>query len=977
VTPPRTPTGTYRLQFGPTFTFTDAERLVPYLAALGVSHLYASPYLKARAGSVHGYDLTDYGALNPEIGDEDGLAALCAALDRHGMGQILDFVPNHMGIGKADNAWWLDVLEWGRASPYAEYFDIDWTPAKEELRGKVLLPALGDHYGDVLERGELKLAFDAAAGSFGVWYHEHLFPIRPAHYGDILAPYLARRRASAASGDAALEALDAVAKRAPKLRVGRLPIRRRATVRDEAILFKRDLAALAVKCPGTHEAIEAAVEAFNGTAGDARSFLPLHRLLERQAYRLAYWRVAADEINYRRFFDINDLAGVRMERTALFDVAHRLVLRLIAEGKLHGLRIDHIDGLYDPAQYCRRLSAQASEALSPAAPPEERQTIYLIVEKILAQHESLRPWPIDGTTGYETLNLINGLFVDPGSAGALDQAYRQFLGRGASFDDILYASKKLVMRTMLASELQVLANTLDRISETNWRTRDFTLAGLRAVLEEVVANFPVYRTYVDEKGVTAADRRDIDWAVGLARRRRDDDESTTFDFIQAVLTGDLVRRRRSGYSRRAVIDFAKRFQQFTGPVTAKSFEDTSFYQFNRLLSLNEVGGDPRRVGTSVAAFHHVNQERGRAWHSAMITTATHDTKRGEDTRARINVLSEMPRDWIARARHWATLNRRAKSGGDGQSIPGRNDEYFLYQTLVGAWPNELMDAGSLDAAALDAFRARLEACALKSAREAKVRTSWAHPKPAYEEALMTFIRRILDPARSQLFLADFIGFAARVAGYGMLNGLAQTVLKLTVPGVPDVYQGAELWDLSLVDPDNRRPVDFARRAALLAELQRDFPADRTADAPAPRRLLDHWPDGRIKLFVLWRLLTLRRRHEAQFRDGAYVPLAVEGQLAEHVCAFARVHGDATLIVAVPRLVATLGAGPPGPLGALWGDTTIVCPEQPSVAELANVFSGETVHLERRASGAVLLAARAFQDLPVGVFMARANAGSAS
>jgi (1->4)-alpha-D-glucan 1-alpha-D-glucosylmutase len=976
VTPPRTPTGTYRVQFGRSFTFADAEHLVPYLAALGVSHLYASSYLKARAGSTHGYDLTDYGALNPEIGDEDGLVRLCAALDRHGMGQILDFIPNHMGIGKADNVWWLDVLEWGQASPYAEYFDIDWTPAKEQLRGKVLLPALGGLYGEVLERGELAVAFDPAAGSFGVWYHEHLFPIRPAHYGAILAPYIASRRAAGEADGVVLDALDGVVKRAPELRVGRLPIRRRAAVREAAILFKRDLAALVARCPESGAAIEAAVEAFNGTPGDARSFQPLHRLLERQAYRLAYWRVAADEINYRRFFDINDLAGVRMERTALFEVAHRLVQPWVAQGRLHGRRIDHIDGRYDPAQYCRRLTAQASEALAPTAPAEARPKLYLVVEKILAQHEALRDWPIDGTTGYEMLNLINGLFVDPDSAAALDAAYRQFLGRGSSFDEILYAAKKLVMRTMLASELQVLANTLDRICETNWRTRDFTLAGLRAALEEVVANFPVYRTYVDERAVTAADRRDIDWAVGLARRRRDADESPVLDFIHGVLTGDLVRRRRSGYSRRAVIDVAKRFQQFTGPVTAKSLEDTSFYRFNRLLSLNEVGGDPRRVGASIAAFHHVNQERMRLWPTAMTTTATHDTKRGEDMRARLDVLSEMPREWGARARHWATLNRRAKFGGDGASIPGRNDEYFLYQTLVGAWPNALMDAAALDPAALDAFRERIEGCMLKSMREAKLRTSWAHPKPVYEDAMTAFIRRVLDPAASQLFLADLVGFAARLAGPGMVNGLAQTVLKLTVPGVPDVYQGAELWDLSLVDPDNRRPVDFARRATLLGDLAREFPPDRAAEPAALRRLLDCWPDGRIKLFVLWRLLTLRRGQEELFRRGAYVPLAVEGRHEEHICAFARVADEAMLLVAVPRLTAKLGAAAPGPLGALWGDTKVVCPERAAGRPWLDVFSGKHRHADERMGGPVMPAARLFAELPIAVMVAGSTDGGA-
>ena len=975
MTPPRIPSGTYRLQFGRTFTFADAERLVPYLAELGVSHLYASPYLKARSGSTHGYDLTDYNALNPEVGDDAGLAALVAALARHDMGQILDFVPNHMGIGKADNEWWLDVLEWGRASPYADYFDIDWAPAKVELRNKVLLPLLGDHYGRVLERGELKVAFDAAAGSFGVWYHEHLFPIRPAHYGDILAPYLARRRGSAEVGPAALDSLDAMARRAPRLRVGGLPIPRRAAIREEALRYKDDLATLAA-APDIRDVIEGAVDAFNGAPDVTRSFLPLHRLLERQAYRLAYWRVAADEINYRRFFDINELAGVKMERAALFDVAHRLVLRLIAEGSLNGLRIDHIDGLYDPAQYCRRLTERASAARPPPSGRQDQPAIYLVVEKILARHESLRrDWPIDGTTGYEILNLINGLFVDPEAEKAIDQIYRQFLGRTAAFDDIVYASKKHVMRAVLASELQVLANALDRISESNWRTRDFTLSDLRAALEEVAACFPVYRTYVGDRGATIEDRRDIDWAVGSARRHAGDLEGSIFDFVHAVLTTDLVRRRRSGYSRRSVVDFARRFQQFTGPVMAKALEDTSFYRFNRLLSLNEVGGDPRRFGVTVAAFHYVNQERARLWPGAMTTTATHDMKRGEDVRVRIDALTEMPREWASRVRHWATLNRRAKSGAAGRPIPGRNDEYFLYQTLVGAWPSELMDAQCLDVAALDGLRTRIEACMIKAAREAKIHSSWTQPNADYEEALRSFVRRILDAEASRLFLTDLVEFVTGIARLGMVNGLAQTLLKLAMPGVPDLYQGAELWDLSLVDPDNRRPVDFEHRRTMLAELRRQFPDGRRADAAALRALLNAWPDGQVKLLLVARLLRLRREHDALFREGAYVPFAVTGRHAEHVCAFARVAGNEALIVAVPRLVAKLGGAERPPLGLRWADTTVLCSPAIAVDGWTDVLTGAPVPTEVGDGGATVAASLLFAQLPVAALLGRLGAAA--
>ena len=659
------PCATYRLQFSRDFTFRDAERLVPYLHALGVSHIYASPYLKARSGSSHGYDITDYNALNPEIGDAADFDAMVAALARHGMGQILDIVPNHMGIGRADNTWWLDVLEWGRASPYADYFDIGWNAPNPNLSGKLLLPFLGDHYGAVLEAAEMVPAFDAQEGSFSVWYHEHRFPLAPQTYTAILA-------AAGGGGDEKLASLAAAFRQFRPASAGK---RTQAAMRARAGDLKQELARVVAAEPRLRSAIDRALHHLGGVSGDPASFVPLHRLLERQHYRLAYWRVAADEINYRRFFDINELAGVRMERAEVFETAHRLVLHLFAEGKIDGLRIDHIDGLFDPLQYCMRLQRRLSEARG----NDERP--YLVVEKILAQHESLRSdWPIDGETGYRALNLINGLFVEGRAERAIDRAYGRFVGRHPDFDTVLYECKKQVMDTMLAGELQVLAVALDAISEANWRTREFTLAGLRAAIREVVACFPVYRTYVTERGASAEDRRDIDWAVALARRRSQDRETTIFDFIHGALTTDIARKRARTFNRRAVISFAMKFQQFTGPVTAKAMEDTAFYRYTRLLSLNEVGGDPRRFGTTVTAFHHLNQERARLTPHTMVATATHDTKRGEDVRARINGLTEFPAEWGRRLRRWSMLNKSAKSELEGAPAPSADDEYLLYQT---------------------------------------------------------------------------------------------------------------------------------------------------------------------------------------------------------------------------------------------------------------------------------------------------------
>ncbi len=981
--PPPGPTATYRLQFSRRFTFRDAERLVAYLSDLGISHLYASPYLKARAGSPHGYDITDYNALNPEVGDEQDLGALGAALRARGMGQILDFVPNHMGIAKADNHWWLDVLEWGPASPYADYFDIDWSPAKRELRGKVLLPFLGDHYGRVLEGGELKPAFDAEQGSFAVWYHDHLFPICPAQYARILAPEAAQRRAEGRGEPSHIEAIERIVADCRALRRAGPSARRRAAARERGMKLKRDLADLA-RAPGVRGLVESAVERLAGVPGQEHSFLPLHRLLEQQAYRLAYWRVAADEINYRRFFDINDLAGLKMERPDLFERAHALLWRWISEGTLDGVRIDHIDGLFDPAQYCRRLAARlaglrasslrqegpASGAEPGRGGPSSAPPVYVVVEKILARHESLRRgWPVDGTTGYEALNLINGLFVRPLAEPRLDRAYRHFSGQSLDFDEVLYRSKKHVMEHPLSSELQVLANEIDRISESNWRTRDFTLARLKAVLEEVAACFPVYRTYVDEAGATAEDRQNIDWAISLARRRSSDPEGTIFDFVHGVLTTDLVRQRRAGYNRRQVVRFAKKFQQFTGPVTAKALEDTSFYRFNRLISLNEVGGDPRRFGVSVSAFHHINQERARHWPQAMIATGTHDSKRGEDARTRLDVLSEVPDEWERQSRRWRTLNRWAKREYEGDRSPGANDEYFLYQTLVGSWPSELLHASRLEPDRLDAYRRRVEACMIKAVREAKIRSSWAHPDAAYEQAVSEFVTRLLDPVRSSGFLSEFVAFERQVAWFGMLNSLSQTLLKLTVPGVPDIYQGAELWDHSMVDPDNRRPVDFRRRISALEEIRRHCGARTGPGSAVLREMAAAWPDGRIKLFLIHRLLRLRSSRPRLFLEGNYVPLETAGERDDHLCAFARIQGATVLVVVAPRFFVALAPAGTLPLRDTWGDTSIACLPELRSRSWTDVITGAVRGPSPSRRDETMAAREILADLPVAALLA--------
>jgi (1->4)-alpha-D-glucan 1-alpha-D-glucosylmutase len=931
--PPEVPTATYRLQFGPSFKLQDAERIVPYLASLGISHLYASPILKARAGSTHGYDITDHNALNPEIGDAEDFEALVLSLHRHSMGLILDFVPNHMGIGRSDNPWWLDVLEWGEASPYATFFDIDWMPPKIELRHKVLVPLLGDHYGLELERGHLELRFELELEGFSVWYHDHRFPVGPRHYSRILGA----RRDALRQGEhftaATREVVESLVIDFRALAIGSTSQRAQEQMRERALELKRRLARHVRDDPNVAAYVEECLRYFNGKPDEPASHMALHRLLQLQAYRLAYWRVAGHEINYRRFFDISDLAALRMERRRVFGAVHRLVLDWIAGGRVQGLRIDHVDGLFDPNAYCSALLERVA-ALSPGGP----RPFYLVVEKILAHHERLRDdWPVAGTTGYEFANLVNGLFVDPAGQRRLDRTWRRFADGEADFERILLAAKKHVIENLLAGELNVLAGELDRISELNWKSRDFTLEGLSAALAEIVSCFPVYRTYVTPHSATPDDRRDIDWAVARARRANTAIDPDVFSFSHAALTGDLTRAPGNTYSRSQVFRFAMRFQQYTGPVMAKSMEDTAFYRYCCLASLNEVGGDPRRFGVSPAAFHLANQERQRRWPRAMLATATHDAKRGEDVRTRIDVLSELAEEWTERVRRWRMLNRTKRHEVEGGPAPRARDEYLFYQTLVGTWPAEL-HGGQFDPTAIDPLRERLEAYMVKAAREAKLITSWARPHPAYEEALAEFVHRSLDVAQQNPFLADLAPFAHRIARLGAVNSLSQTVLKLTSPGVPDHYQGTEFWDLHLLDPDNRTAVDFEARDRTLSELDLIAPFGQPARSNLLSSLLADWPDGRIKMYVARRLLALRRAHPDLFRDGRYLPLTVEGECADCVISFARATKTEALVVAAPRLAARFnGAGAEFPLGhASWGGTVLIPP-----AEVASLGAGWT------------------------------------
>ncbi|HEY2386560.1 MAG TPA: malto-oligosyltrehalose synthase [Candidatus Binatia bacterium] len=916
------PLATYRVQLNDAFGFAAAAAVVPYLDRLGVTDLYCSPILEAHPGSAHGYDVVDHRRLSPALGGDDAYRALSAALRAHGMGQIVDIVPNHMSIERPQaNAWWDDVLQNGPASPWADYFDVDWRPVKPELRDKVLLPFLGDQYGRVLERGELVLV--VREGALRLRYGERELPINPRRAPLVLRQGLDALRVRLGEEDPALRALIAILddlEGMPAI-VERAPARvaERQRMKEDA---RARLARLIAGSSDVAAHVEAAVAAANGRAGTPASFDALHALLEVEAYRLAYWRTAFHEINYRRFFDVNALIGLRVERPEVFAATHARILELAHGGAITGIRVDHLDGLFDPRAYLARLRGALARGGKP---------VYTVAEKILVSGEQLPDdWALEGTTGYDFLNDVAGLFIDRRNAGAMRRVWERFTGRRDRFDDVAYQSKRDVMDTTLASELNVLAHRLNRISEADRRSRDFTLQSLHHMLREVIAAFPAYRTYITGDGHSESDARRIESALGRARRRNPAIDPSIFDFLRDVLL-DRPAPGLSDEDRARRIAFAMKLQQYTGPVQAKGVEDTAFYRHSVLLSLNEVGGAPALFGRSPADFHAANERRAGRTPHALLCTATHDTKRGEDTRARVSVLSEIPAEWSRALRRFARMHAPSAVEIDGERAPDRNEEYLLYQTLVGMWPAGGVDVGDVVA--------RVREFMIKAVREAKLHSSWLHVDEPYERAITSFVEAVLTGERAADFRAVFEPFAQRVARLGMIGSLAQLVLKLVSPGVPDVYQGGELWDLALVDPDNRRPVDFAARTAMLETLEPLLAERRAARrAEGVAHLADGWEDGRIKLFVTACGLRLRRELPAVFRDGAYLPLETAGARAEHLVALARHDGEATVIAVVPRLVASLADAGGLLRPEAWGDTRLLLPralgERPAIDAVA-------------------------------------------
>ncbi|MBJ2285976.1 malto-oligosyltrehalose synthase [Pseudomonas sp. MF6755] len=901
---------TQRLQFHKDFTLDDAVPLVPYFAQLGISHLYASPLLSARAGSMHGYDVVDPTRVNPELGGEAALRRLVAALREHDMGLILDIVSNHMAVGGADNPWWLDLLEWGRLSPYSEFFDIQWHSPDPLLKGQLLMPFLGSDYGEALQSGTLTLKFDAAHGSFYAEHYEHRFPICPRDYALILGSDesvqpLAERFAALAYQD------DAYA---------------------EAGWLKH---ALAERATEVMPAIDRRLADFDGRQPEG--FNRLHQLLEQQVYRLASWRTAADDINWRRFFDVNELGGLRVERTAVFEATHGKIFELISAGLVDGLRIDHIDGLADPRGYCRKLRRRV-DALSP------QRHLPIFVEKILGEGETLREdWQVDGTTGYEFMNQLSLLQHHPDGFAPLADVWTRHSERPSAFSEEARLARQQILNGSLGGDFESVAQALLQVARDDVMTRDLTLGAIRRALQELIVHFPVYRTYISARGRSAADDKVFQQAMDGARTTLNEGDWPVLDHLEKWLGGQPWRNRPVGRERKILKHACVRFQQLTSPAAAKAVEDTAFYRSAVLLSRNDVGFSTEQFSAPLADFHAASQQRLNTFPDNLLATATHDHKRGEDTRARLAVLSECAPWYAEQVEHWRSLAAPLRESADS---PTAGDELILYQVLLGSWPLEHNPD-------LEAYQHRLWQWQQKALREAKLQSSWSAPNDAYEQGAEEFLKRLLlseagAPLRSALDSA-----AQTIAPAGALNGLAQTLLHLTVPGVPDVYQGDEFWDFSLVDPDNRRPVDFnARQRAL------DTPPDIG-------ELLFNWRDGRIKQALIAQVLGLRKACPELFRDGSYIPLEVVGKHAERVVAFYREHHGRQLLVVVPRWPYHLLENGMFPQvnAQVWGDTRVKLPFAATTQNWKGLFQTGAVTPNKE-----LLISTALGDLPVNVFI---------
>ncbi len=901
----RIPGATYRVQLNKDFRFSEARALLPYLERIGITDLYASPVFQARKGSMHGYDVVDPTRVNPELGSLEDFDALVDDLHRRGMHLLLDIVPNHMAASP-ENPWWMDVLENGSASPYASFFDVEWGHRSPTVKDKIVLPILGEPYGTALEDQKFHLSL----GEMGlrINYYESGFPIDPATYHDVLSYRLDEFLRDMQGDDPTLHEFGMLLEMAERLPARSatdweaVELRRR-----ESTEIKEKLWALYERQSVVQEFLDENVRRLNGGKGDPSSFDRLDALLNQQPYQLMFWRAARERINYRRFFDVTDLIGIRAQDTQVFQATHELPLRWLADKKVAGLRIDHVDGLYDPLAYLAHLQAGGP--------------VYVTVEKIVSGEEHLpSEWPVAGMTGYEFLGKVNNLFVDPEGLKALTSTYAKFIGKETSFYETAYAQKKKVMEDLFAGEIRTLGLHLNGIAERYRHARDLSPQALSRAILEVTASMPVYRTYVRDFHIGAHDTAVIEDAVASARRRNPALSEACFNFVRQLL---LVQLRDDEDALR----FVMRWQQLTGPVMAKGVEDTTFYLYNRLVSTNDVGGSPEAV--SVQQFHAFNSERRQQWPGAMNATSTHDTKRSEDVRARINLLSEMPAEWDRYVNRWRRWNL-ALTGSEFPELDP-NQEYLLYQTLVGVWP--------LDDVMTPEFVERIKSYMLKAAREAKVHTSWLHQRNEYEGKMLAFTEAILREGESNRFLAHFRGFQKRLAFYGAINSLAQTLLKVVCPGTPDFYQGTTRWDFSLVDPDNRRPEQIAPQIELVEEFR-----NWEGEVPSQTigRLLKCWVDGRVKTFVIFKLLQFRKERKDLFENGEYMGLMGTGLAEEHTVAVARKRAHQWVIGVVPRFVMGFSALEKIPLGRrTWKESAVMLPED-APERWRNVFTGEEI-----------------------------------
>ena len=918
----RIPTATYRLQFNKQFRFGDARDLVPYLHQLGISDLYASPILKARKGSSHGYDVTDPTCLNPELGTIMDFDALVREIRNHKMGLLLDIVPNHM-VASPENPWWMDLMENGLCSPYAGFFDIDWST----FNNRILLPFLTRPYEEAVENQELTLTLENA-GLF-VQYNGYRLPLDVKSYCLILSyclDALEKTLSSSHPDYREINQLTEVAEQLPSV-TNLDPEKASKQYRDRQAL-KESFLHIVKTSSKPKTVLLQNITLFNGRKGEPKSFELMHNLLEQQVYQLAFWKTARKNLNYRRFFDISNFIGVRVEESQVFEATHSLISKLANESKVSGLRIDYIDGLNDPYQYLSRLQQSVvSETEEAGILPR----FYVVVEKVLTHDEALPPeWPVFGTTGYDFANMVNALFVDSRRAQALDEIYFHFTGSQVLFDNIVYEKKRQIIEELFRGEVSALGQYLINLAHQDNLAANLSPEELTKTLIEVTACLPIYRTYVRTLKVSPRDQVYLERAMEGARRRNPDIDTIALNFLKRILALDFPHYLPSE-QKEAWLDFILRWQQLTGAIMAKGFEDTTLYCYNRLVSLNEVGGDPVSLGLSVDDFHHHILARMVHWPHTLNATSTHDTKRSEDVRTRINVLSEILEEWEKHLSRWRRWNEPKKQRVNGLPVPEPNMEILLYQTLIGAWP--------LYEKEVPEFKQRLKAYMIKSVREAKVFTDWLSPNLDYESALIAFLESILEIPNQNDFLEDFLRFEKRIAYYGALNSLAEVLLKINLPGLPDFYQGTELWDFSLVDPDNRRPVDFETRAKVLDKLTQQ---EVQGQQSLVQQILSSWEDGRVKLYVTYKALNVRKSYSDLFQDGEYIPLQVVGQRQEHICAFARRRGRRCALVVIPRLLTKLVGVGVIPVGQdVWGEDLLLLPNNASERWL-NILTGENL-----------------------------------